>query len=87
MSKWSEIRNNFIDETHLEKDSVTLYIDAWKSSNSNEEGRVIATITLSNMKEKPEFEINYKDLDAKKDKYAQEIIREGIEILKEKFLH
>lgn len=37
MSKWSEIRNNFFSE-----DEEKVFVDAWKTSNKNEEGKVIA---------------------------------------------
>ena len=64
-SKWSEIRNNYFDE-----DDRLVYIDAWLTDDSNEEGAVIAKVNVDTQK------ITYIDNDAKKDKYAQEIIRE-----------
>ena len=37
ISKYREIRNNFVDE-----EDHKVYIDAWKTKNPNEEGSVIA---------------------------------------------
>jgi hypothetical protein len=67
MSKWLEIRNDFICE-----DSHKVYIDAWLTENDNEEGVVIARIDMDT------GNIEYFDDDAKTDAYAQEIIMETI---------
>ena len=67
MSKWAEIRNDYCDE---EEEKV--YIDAWKTCNGNEEGKVIAKV---NYKTK---EVEYLDNDARTDAYAQEIINETL---------
>ena len=64
-SKWAEIRNNFFDE----EDRVVC-IDAWLTDDGNEEGKVIAKINVDTQK------ITYIDNDAKKDKYANEMIKE-----------
>lgn len=66
-SKFAEIRSNYVDED----DDIT-YIDAWLTTNDNEEGTVIAKI---NNKTK---EIEYLDPDARTDNYAQEIIQQVI---------
>lgn len=67
MSKWSEIRNDFVCE-----DSHKIYIDAWLTDDDNEEGVVIARIDMETKN------IEYFDNDARTDSYAQEIIRETI---------
>lgn len=64
MSKWSEIRIDFLDTE--KKWSV----DAWKTDDDNEEGSVIAKIDLYT------GTVEYLDVDAKTDEYAQEEIRE-----------
>ena len=66
MSKWAEIRNDFVCE-----DSHRIYIDAWITDNDSEEGTVIARIDMNTKN------IEYFD-DARTDDYAQEVIRETI---------
>lgn len=70
MSKWAEIRNDFVCE-----DSHKVYIDAWLTEDDSEEGAVIARIDMDTKN------IEYFDDDAKTDSYAQEIIKEAIEEL------
>lgn len=65
MSKWAEIRNDFCDE-----DEGKVFIDAWKTCNDDEEGKVIAKV---NYKTK---EIEYLDKKARTDSYVQEVIKE-----------
>lgn len=67
MSKWAEIRNDFVCE-----DSHKIYIDAWLTDDDNEEGVVIARIDMNTK------DIEYFDEDAKTDDYAQEVIKETI---------
>ena len=67
MSKWAEIRSDFVCE-----DSHKIYIDAWVTEDDNEEGIVIARIDMDTKK------IEYFDDNAKTDDYAQEIIKEAI---------
>ena len=43
MSKWREIRCDFFNE-----EEEKYYVDAWKTGNDNEEGKVIAKIDLAN---------------------------------------
>ena len=50
ISKYREIRNNFVDE-----EDHKVYIDAWKTKNPNEEGSVIAKIDLAT------YEVEYLD--------------------------
>lgn len=72
ISKYRKIRNNFVDE-----EDHKVYIDAWKTKNPNEEGSVIAKIDLAT------YEVEYLDERAKRDPYAQEMIRETISDLKQ----
>ena len=46
-----------------------MYIDAWRTTSSNEEGKVIAKNNLANS------EVEYVDEKAKPDAYAQTVIR------------
>ena len=71
MSIWSEIRNNYCND-----DTKEVYIDAFLTDYSLEEGTVIAKISLETMK------VEYLDEDAKTDSYAQEIIKETIDLIK-----
>ncbi len=67
MSKWAEIRNDFVCE-----DSRKIYIDAWFTEDDNEEGIVLARIDMDTKN------IEYFDDDARTDDYAQEVIKETI---------
>lgn len=68
MSKWREIRNDYCDE-----EEGKVCIDAWKTSNGNEEGKVIAKVDYKTK------EIEYLNEAAKTDEYAQEIIKEVLD--------
>jgi hypothetical protein len=68
-SKWAEIRCDFFDEIDQK-----WCVDAWKTNSDNEEGKVIAKISLDKS-------IEYLDKDAETDKYAQEIIQNKIKML------
>lgn len=65
MSKWSEIRIDFFDE-----EEKKWSVDAWETDDDNEEGSVIAKIDLYT------GTVEYLDVDAKTDEYAQEEIGE-----------
>lgn len=67
MSKWAEIRNDFVCE-----DSRKIYIDAWLTGDDSEEGIVLARIDINTKN------IEYFDDDARTDSYAQEIINETL---------
>lgn len=68
MSKWAEIRTDFVDEN-----DNFLRVDAWKTDDDGEEGKVIAYIdTLSGR-------VLYTDPAAITDEYAQEKIKEASE--------
>lgn len=68
MSKWAEIRNDFVCE-----DSRKIYIDAWLTDDDNEDGVVLARIDIDTKN------IEYFDDDARTDDYAQEIIKEAFD--------
>ena len=67
MSKWAEVRNDFVCE-----DSRKIYIDAWLTEDDGEEGVAIARIDINTKN------IEYFDGDARTDEYAQEIINETL---------
>lgn len=68
MSKWKEIRNDNFDENER-----CITIDAWKTSNQNEEGKIIAKVY-----EDGEKGTIYIDKEAETDEYAQKMINEVI---------
>ena len=68
MSKWREIRCDFFNE-----EEERYYVDAWKTGNDNEEGKVIAKIDLAN------GTVEYLDEDARTDEDAQVVINEFLE--------
>ena len=68
MSKWREIRCDFFNE-----EEEKYYVDAWKTGNDNEEGKVIAKIDLAN------GTVEYLDEDARTDEDAQVVINEFLE--------
>lgn len=64
---YAEIRCDY------ETDENILYIDAWKTDDDNEEGQTIAYIdTLTGR-------VIYRDVTARYDRYAQEIIRQKVD--------
>ena len=63
MSKWAEIRSDYVDE-----ENMIQYVDAWLTLDGDEEGKVIAKINLITK------EVEYLDSDARYDEYAQEAI-------------
>ncbi len=64
VSKWIEIKSDFEDE------DGTIFIDAYTSEDENESGKVIAKIKNG--------KVEYLDVDAKSDEYAQEVINDII---------
>ena len=68
MSKWREIRCDVFNE-----EEERYYVDAWKTGNDNEEGKVIAKIDLAN------GTVEYLDEDARTDEDAQVVINEFLE--------
>lgn len=70
---WSEIRNDYFDE-----DERCTYIDAWTTPNDNEEGVVIAKVYEDGV-------VEYIDDRARKDRYAQEVIKETVSELLNKY--
>ena len=83
---WAEIRNDHIeediDETYAAYgDTVmVLHIDAWKTEDDSEEGEVIAHVILT---KSGDVCVSYKNSMAYGDNLAQEMIREGIDIMKD----
>ena len=69
MSKWAEIRCN-----HNNGEGFWC-VDAWKTSNDNEEGEVIAVIDETSKN------VYYLEPLARTDQYAQEVIKETIATL------
>lgn len=63
MSKWKEIRNDYTD-------GIETTVEAWMTTDDDEEGKVIAVIINDTR------EVEYNDLDAKTDEYAQEAIKD-----------
>lgn len=80
MGYWAEIRNNYFEsgsdvDRNLEGDVLaTISIDAWKTMDDNEEGRVIARVLLSNH---GDVLVDYHDNVARVDTAAQEAITEA----------
>ena len=68
MSKWREIRCDFFNE-----EEEKYYVEAWKTGNDNEEGKVIAKIDLA------DGTVEYLDEDARTDEDAQTVINEFLE--------
>lgn len=71
MSIWSEIRNDFFDDI----DGV-ICIDAWETDDGDEEGVTIATVNIAT------YKVDYNDKRAKRDVYAQEVIKETVSLLR-----
>ena len=64
-SIWSELRSDFEDDD-------IIYIDAWLSEDDMEDGKTIAKVNVLT------GEVDYLDNRAKKNKEAQELIKEAI---------
>lgn len=62
---WSQIDNTFVDRGNV-------HIDAWETEDSNEEGKVIAKVSIKTAK------VEYIDPRAMTDSYAQEMIEEAV---------
>lgn len=71
---WSEIRCDYLCE---DRDDRFWRVDAWKTDDDNEEGKVIAYIDDLTLR------VLYIDPVARTDEYAQEVIRDRIEELRE----
>lgn len=79
MSKWSEIRNDFID---MNSNTLVVCVDAWLTDDDNEEGKTIARVIGKEMDNGIYYEVIYNDNDAITDEYAQEMIAEAKDIIK-----
>lgn len=80
-NKWAEIRNDHIEDA--ENDFHVLYIDAWRTGDDNEEGKVIAKLIGINKDGEPHIYLSYQDPDAQIDPYAQEVIKESHQELRD----
>ena len=78
---WTEIRNDYIEE--LSNGVLELYVDAFLTSDDDECGEVIAIIYAQKVDGEIKTKVEYFNENAKTDAYAQEIIAEGIAILKD----
>lgn len=67
MSKWAEVKSDYFDE-----DENIWCVDAWLTDDGNEEGKVIAKVNPNTKT------VEYLDVDARYDDYAQEVISEVI---------
>lgn len=73
MSKWAEIRCDYMDDY-----DKFWRVDAWETDDDNEEGKVIACIDSITGR------VIYIDAFARVDKYAQSVITEFINWLKDR---
>lgn len=86
MAYWAEVRNDYFEDSidSLEGDVLArITIDAWKTSDDNEEGKVVACVMLS---KRGEVLVDYHDNVARMDEMAQEAITEAKGRLKEYFM-
>lgn len=74
---WREIKNDYTEEDGAYPGQRLTKIDAWKTSDDNEDGKVIATVD-------ERCRVVYLDERAKFDKGAQEIIKETITAIKQR---
>lgn len=81
-SFWSEIRNDYIDESDVKNGFAEMVIDAYKTDDDNEQGESIAKILAIKTDNGVRTKVVYIDNIARIDNYAQEIITEGINIMK-----
>lgn len=85
-SFWAEIRNDYFCNDILDEEgSLLAYItiDAWKTSDENEQGEVIACVMLT---EHGDIVVDYRDKRALHDTTAQELIQDATESLKKYYL-
>lgn len=82
MSKnfWAEVKNDYTDDCNEDGIRKVTCIDAWKTGDDNEEGKVIAKVILT---EGYEIIVVYIDNCARTDDVAQENIREAVDRFKE----
>ena len=83
-SYWTEIKadHDDVDGQEIGKDDIVkcICIDAWKTDDPNEPGEVIAKVTLTKSRDSG---VVYIDHIARWDKYAQNIIQEVLQSIKE----
>ncbi|PAF27320.1 hypothetical protein CHH61_04110 [Shouchella clausii] len=80
-SKWAEIGNDYIEDA--DEGFHVLHIDAWKTSDDDEEATVIAKLIGINKDGAPHVYLSYQDTDAPIDPLAQKAIREADEKLRD----
>lgn len=88
MAYWAEIRNDYFQTAgNFSPDEgdilASVSIDAWKTEDDNEEGRVIACVLLS---KHGDILVDYHDNVARGNEMAQEAISEAKEQLREYFM-
>lgn len=88
-SHWSQIQNTYTRYTNeiLPEEGDLLAatsIDAWKTQDSEEPGKVIADVLLS---KSGDIIINYHDQLARYDNHAQEIIQDAVAHLRDCYIH
>ena len=86
MSYWKEIKNNHVEtEFDIEIDGAIfkqVTIDAYRTDDDNESGKVIAKVILTL---RGEILVVYIDYIARTDEYAQEIIQDTIATIQDKY--
>ena len=88
MSYWKEVKRNH-EETEVDMDKnqfednieKIIYIDAWKTEDDDEAGKVIAKVVKCKCKN---VFVIYIDNLARHDAYAIEVIKEAVKDLKER---
>lgn len=88
-SHWSQIQNTYTRYTNeiLPEEGDLLAatsIDAWKTQESEEPGKVIADVLLS---KSGDIIINYHDQLARYDNHAQKIIQDAVAHLRDCYIH
>lgn len=85
MSFWKEIKNTHVESSpscELQKGiKEIVYIDAWRTDDEDEEGKVIAQVVKCDC---DNIFVIYIDNVARADMYAQRVIRETVDRLKDK---
>lgn len=86
-SKWKKIKNDYIDESEFDNTgTLTMYIDAWESDQEDEEGVVIAKLK-ANKCDPQLVSVYYLDFDAVHDDYAQQVLLDSPNILRDTLLN
>lgn len=78
MSKWTEVKSNYIEQ---DGSFLIMYIDAWETGRPEEEGKVIATIVGAVIDGEHEYTTIWIDKDAMYDDTVNRAIEEGFRTL------